>query len=190
MMIDYAELLQKRRSIRDFQDKEVSPELVREIIQDACMAPSAGNGQPWKFIVIQNRDWIRRLSEESKKNILSQIEKDPNSPLKKYEAALRDRDFNVFYNAPCLVYIAGPRDARSFAVDCALAACYFMLAATARGLGTCWIALGAELRDPLILKAVGLPEGCRIVAPIILGYPKSIPGAPARNDPEILKTLS
>jgi len=109
-MIDFPELLQKRRSIRDFQDKEVPPELVREIIQDACLAPSAGNGQPWKFIVIHNRDWIRRLSEESKKNNLSQIEKDPNSPMKKYEARLRDKDFNVFYNAPCLVYIAGSRD--------------------------------------------------------------------------------
>jgi len=189
-MIDFPELLQKRRSIRDFQDKEVPPELVREIIQDACLAPSAGNGQPWKFIVIHNRDWIRRLSEESKKNNLSQIEKDPNSPMKKYEARLRDKDFNVFYNAPCLVYIAGSRDVRSLAVDCALAACYFMFAATARGLGTCWVALGAELRDPLILKAVGLPESSRIVAPIILGYPKSVPAAPGRNAPEILKTLS
>jgi nitroreductase len=189
-MIDFPELLQKRRSIRDFQDREVPPELAREIIQDACLAPSAGNGQPWKFIVIHNRDWIRRLSEESKKNNLSQIEKDPNSPMKKYEARLRDKDFNVFYNAPCLVYIAGSRDVRSLAVDCALAACYFMFAATARGLGTCWVALGAELRDPLILKAVGLPESSRIVAPIILGYPKSVPAAPGRNAPEILKTLS
>jgi len=65
-----------------------------------------------------------------------------------------------------------------------------MFAATARGLGTCWVALGAELRDPLILKAVGLPESSRIVAPIILGYPKSVPAAPGRNAPEILKTLS
>ena len=65
-----------------------------------------------------------------------------------------------------------------------------MFAATARGLGTCWVTLGADLRDPLILKGIGLPENCRIVAPIILGYPKSIPSAPARNDPEILKILA
>ncbi len=189
-MADFASLLQKRRAIRDFQDKEVPPAVVREIIQDACLAPSAGNGQPWKFIVIHNRDWMRRLSEESKKNNLSQIEKDPNSPMKKYEVRLRDKDLNVFYNAPCLVYIVGSRDVRSCAVDCALAACYFMFAATARGLGTCWVALGADLRDPLILKGIGLPESCRIVAPIILGYPKSIPSAPVRNDPEILKILA
>ena len=189
-MADFAELLRKRRSIRDFQEKEVPPTVVREIIQDAYLAPSAGNGQPWKFIVIHNRDWIRRLSEESKKNNLAQIEKDPSSPIKKYEARLRDKDFNVFYNAPCLVYIVGSRDVRSLAVDCALAASYFMFAATARGLGTCWVALGGDLRDPLILKGVGLPESCRIVAPIILGYPKGIPAAPARNDPGILKTLA
>ena len=70
-MVDFPELLQKRRSIRDFQDKDVPPELVREIIQDACLAPSSGNGQPWKFIVIHNKGWIRRLSEESK-NLLNE----------------------------------------------------------------------------------------------------------------------
>jgi nitroreductase len=188
-MVDYAELLEKRRSIRDFQEKEVPLELIQDILKDACLAPSAGNGQPWKFIVVRDKDWIRRLSEESKKNILSQIEKDPHASMKKYETRLRDKDFNVFYNAPCLVYFVGSRDVQSLAVDCSLAACYFMLAATARGLGTCWVALGADLRDPLILKAVGLPGGYRIVAPIILGYPKSIPSAPVRNNPEILKTI-
>jgi len=188
-MADLFELLKTRRSIRDFQDREVSMDLVREIIKDTCMAPSSGNGQPWKFIVVNNRDKIRQLSDESKRNLLAHIEKDPASFLKKYEAALRNKAFNVFYNAPCVVYIVGSREVRSLWVDCALAACYFMFSAAARGLGTCWVDLGSEIRSPEILKEVGLPEECRIVAPIALGYPKSIPSPPERKA-EILKMIS
>jgi len=188
-MADLFELLKTRRSIRDYQDREVSMDLVREIIKDTCLAPSSGNGQPWKFIVVNNRNKVRQLSDESKRNILSYIEKDPASLLKKYEAALRNKAFNVFYNAPCVVYIVGSREVRSLWVDCALAACYFMFSAAARGLGTCWVDLGSEIRSPEILKEVGLPEECRIVAPIALGYPKSIPSPPERKA-EILKMIS
>jgi nitroreductase len=187
-MADFFELLKTRRSIRDFQDREVPTDLVREIIKDTCLAPSSGNGQPWKFIVINNRNKIRQLSDESKRNILSYIEKDPASFLKKYEAALRNQAFNVFYNAPCVVYIVGSREVRSLWVDCALAACYFMFSAAARGLGTCWVDLGSEIRSPEILKEIGLPAECRIVAPVALGYPKSIP-SPSERKADILKMI-
>ena len=188
--MNFPELLAKRRSIRDYQDRTVPPEVVRDILKETCLAPSSGNGQPWQFIVVNNKEWIRRLSDESKKNFVAAIEKDPSSPLKKYEANLRSREFNVFYNAPCLVYIGGPKDHRSLQLDCSLAACYFMFAATARGLGTCWINLGIEIRDPEIQKAIGMPEDFRIVAPVTLGYPNVIPGLPVRNEPQVLKIIS
>jgi len=189
-MADFFELLKTRRSVREFQEKEVPLTLVQEIIKDSCMAPSSGNGQPWKFIIINNKGWIRRLSDESKRNLVSLIEKDPNSSLKKYETNLRNKDFNVFYNAPCLVYIVGLREVPSLSVDCALAASYFMFSAAARGLGTCWVHQGSQIRNLEILKALGLPESCNIMAPIIVGYPKSAPGVPARNQPEILKVIT
>jgi nitroreductase len=188
-MADFSDLLKTRRSIRDFQEREVSLDLVQEIIREACLAPSSGNGQPWKFIIINNREKIRKLSDENKKNFVALIAKDPNSPLKKYEAGLRSKDFNVFYNAPCLVYIVGPKEVRSLWVDCALAACYFMFAASARGLGTCWVDLGSMIQSPEIMREIGLPDDCRIVAPVILGYPKSIPSLPERK-PEILKIVA
>ena len=74
--------------------------------------------------------------------------------------------------------------------DVGLLAAYFMFAASSRGLGTCWVALGAEVRDPEVLKEIGLPEGQRIIAPIVLGYPKRIPPMPERRKPNILKVLS
>ncbi len=188
-MPDFFELLKTRRSIRDFQEREVPLETVQEIIRETCLAPSSGNEQPWKFIVVNNRQKIRKLSDESKKNFVALIEKDPSSPLKKYEAGLRSKEFNVFYNAPCLVYIVGSREARSLWVDCALAACYFMFSASARGLGTCWVNLGSMIQSTDLQKEIGLPDDCRIVAPMILGYPKSIP-SPSERKPEILKIVT
>ncbi len=187
--MDYIDLLVKRRSIRDFQEKEVPQETILEIIGETCLAPSSGNAQPWKFVIVRNREWMRRLSDESKKNILASIKKDPGSPLKKYEATLASRNFNVFYNAPCLVYIGCSRNVRSGYVDCALAACYFMFSATALDLGTCWIALGSEIQDPEIRRQIGMPEDYQIVAPMILGYPKDVPATPTRNEPQILKVV-
>ena len=111
--MNFPELLARRRSIRDYQERAVSPEVVSEILKDTCLAPSSGNGQPWQFIVVHNKEWIRRFSEESKKNFVAAIEKDPRSPLKKYEANLRSKEFNVFYNVPCLVYIGAERSSVS-----------------------------------------------------------------------------
>lgn len=189
-MAEFNEVLKKRRSIRDFQDKEVLLDIIRDIIKESCLAPSAANGQPWRFIIVNNKDVIKRLSDDTKKNLISYIEKNPDAPTKKYEAALRNPDFNVFYNAPCLVYIAGSKQVRNLYVDCALAACYFMFSASERGLGTCWVGLGTSIQDPDLLKLIGMPEDQKIVAPIIVGYPKSIPSLPERNEPQILKIVS
>ncbi len=186
----FQELLKNRRSIRDYEEKGVPLGTVTEIITESCLAPSSGNGQPWQFVVINRKETMKRLSDESKRNLLSDIAKNPDSPAKKYEDILREEKFNVFYNAPCLVYVIGPRDYRSLDVDCSLFACYFMLAAAARGLGTCWIALGANVRNAELLREIGIPENCRIVAPIIIGYPKSIPEPSERNKPKILKVVS
>jgi nitroreductase len=188
-MAEFSRLLSDRRSIRNYKDEKVDVELVREIIKDSTLAPNSGNRQPWRFSIINDRDLIRRISDESKQNILAAITEDPDSPSKRYEGALKNPDFNVFYNAPCLVLIFGDKAQRSIYIDCALAASYFMLAAADRGLGTCWVALGGEIRDPELLEIVGISEADALVAPIILGRPAAIPKAPARKDPEIVKMI-
>jgi nitroreductase len=187
--MDFETLLKSRRSIRDFENKEVPLSILKEIIQDTSFAPTASNGQPCRFIIIQDRDHIEKLSDESKKSLLDDLTRNPNLPLKQYEAALRDQRFNVFYNAPCLVLFVGPKDLYSLDVDCGLTVAYFMFSATSRGLGTCWIGLGAHVRDKKILDEIGVPSGCRIVAPIIVGYPASIPPASERHSPNILKII-
>jgi len=189
-MADFFELLSKRRSVRDYEDMPVSLDLVKEIIRDSCFAPSSGDGQPWRFIIVNNKEWIKKLSDESKRNILSYIELNPDAPLKKYESALRDKHFNVFYNAPCLVYVGGSEKVRSLQVDCALAACYFMFSAAAKGLGTCWVGLGTSIQDAKIQEQIGMSKDYRIVAPIVVGYPRNIPGRPDNREAKILKVVS
>tara|TARA_B100000614_G_scaffold250694_1_gene261241 strand:+ start:607 stop:1173 length:567 start_codon:yes stop_codon:yes gene_type:complete len=182
-------LIKNRRSVRKFTDKQVDIEIVKELIRQSTFAPSAGNEQPWKFIVVNDKSMIQKISDESKKNILARVEANPDDYAKKYRGMLRKETFNVFYNAPCLVMILGEAGLKNLLVDCALAASYFMMAAAARGLGTCWVNLGTQIHDPAMKKALGIPDDCDIVAPIILGYPEKIPPVPGRKEPDMLKII-
>ena len=189
-MTNYSELLNQRRSIRNFENKDVPTEIIKEIIKESCLAPSSANEQPWRFVIINNQNMIKRISDECRQNLIARIEKDPDTGMKKYERALRNPDFNIFYNAPCLILIVGHRDIGSLYVDCALAAGYFMFSATHRGLGTCWIGFGVNIKDPELLELIGISRDHKIVAPLILGYPKRIPNPPRRLEPQILKVIS
>jgi len=185
----FKELLKNRRSVRNFEDKPVSIEVIRTLINESVLAPSAGNEQPWKFIVVRNKEMMRRISEESKKNILARINANPDDYAKKYQKMLENESFNIFYNAPCLVMILGSTQLKNLYVDCALAASYFMFGAAAQGLGTCWINFGTEVYDVELKNDLGIPAESTIVAPIIAGYPVKIPAAPKRKEPEIIKTI-
>jgi nitroreductase len=183
-------LLKNRRSIRSYQERPVSVQAIQEMIDESTLAPSAGNEQPWKFVIINDKEMIKTLSDESKKNILARIAASPDDYAKKYQRMLQNESFNVFYNAPCVVMILGLSSLKNLYVDCALAASYFMMAAVSRGLGTCWVNLGTEIYDPEMLHELGIPDNCTIVAPIILGYPARIPPAPKRKEPAILKIIT
>lgn len=188
--MDFFELLRKRRSIRHFEDKEVPLDLIKEVINDSIKAPNASNMQQWSFIIINDRELMKRLSDANKKSMVASIDEDPNSPYKGYASVFRKKEHHVFYNAPCVIYVVGPAKAAYVREDCALFAAYFMLSATARGLGTCWVAQGEEIKDAETRKEIGLTDDYKIVAPIVIGYPKSIPPMPKRMEPKILKIVS
>jgi nitroreductase len=189
-MMTFADLLKNRRAIRDFQEKEVPLDIIKEILQESCLAPSASNGQPCQFSIINCKKTIKALSDESKANLLDDFAKNKAALNPGYVEMLKNENFNVFYNAPSLICVIGSTAVHSLELDCALAACYIMFSAVSRGLGTCWIALGAYIRDPKIKALLGIPDGCRIVAPIIIGYPKEIPAASERHEPRILRIVS
>lgn len=184
--MELKELLEKRRSVRKFQEKKVPLDLINKLIDDSTKAPNAGNNQPWKFIVICDRKLIKKISDDSKASLLAEIKKNPDSPLKGYKAPLENPNFNVFYNAPCLIFIVGRPEVPTMAADCALAASYLMFSAASIGLGTCWVELGKEIKDRELLKTIKLPRGHHIYVPIVVGYPKKIPKTPNRKKPVII----
>lgn len=185
----YDELLTSRRSVRHYRQEKIPTDLIKEMINESILAPNAGNEQPWKFIIVNDQEMMKRISDESKKNILARIAADPDDYASRYKTILEKEGYNVFYNAPCLVMVLGPATLRNIYVDCALAASYFMLGAASRGLGTCWVNLGRFIKDPDMITELGIPDDCDIVAPITLGYPTQMPPVPKRKPPEILKII-
>jgi nitroreductase len=185
----FSEVLLKRRSIRKYLDKPVDLDLLKDIIHESMLAPSAGNEQPWKFIIVQNPHILRKISEACKEILLTSITANPNDYAKKYEHMLQNDSFNIFYNAPSLVLILGERQVKNLFFDCTLAASYFMMAAAAKGLGTCWINCANELTNPALMEQIGIPENHTIVAPIIIGYPAIVPSHPKRKTATILKLI-
>lgn len=190
--MNLTELLEKRRSIRNFEDKPVPVALLKEIIDDSIKAPNASNKQAWNFIIINNKEYMQKLADISRQGFIDSVERNPDSPLKEYAAGLKAvKHAKFFFNAPCLIYITGPMSVSTIREDVGLLAAYFMFSATARGLGTCWVGMGGGVRDKAVLAEMGLPEGHHLIAPIIVGYPKDgeIPAMNERKPPTILKII-
>ena len=185
-----AEILIKRRSIRNFQDKAVPLEIIKGIINDSILAPSAGNEQPWEFVVVTNQEMIDRISMESKNNLLERIASSPGDYAKRYEKMLQKGSFHIFYHAPAVIFILGKTGLKNLHVDCALAASYLMMSATSRGLGTCWVNFGREIHSEDLKGKLGIKETHKIIAPIALGYPAVIPEVPRREEPKIIKVIN
>lgn len=187
--MDFYKLLEVRRSIRDYEDKEVSTDLIKEIIKDSIKAPNGRNLQAWRFVIVNNKEFIKKIAESNRKIILADLDSNPNSPYKIMEDAVRSGNFTPFYNAPALVLITGDKNVRHMPADCGILTAYFMLSAAARGLGTCFAFQGTMIQDKGILDELGITGDYRIYGSVIIGYPKAIPPMPERKEPEYLKVI-
>lgn len=186
-----SDFLKKRHSIRSFEDKKVSLSLIKEILHEACLAPSAKNFQPWRFIIIENKEMLKKLSDNCKESLLEHIASTSNSSYKMFEKTLKDPSYNIFYNAPSLVMIGGNKDWPTLVEDCSLFASYFMLLSAEKNLGTCWIGFAKLINDKALKKEIGITNDFEVVASIIIGYPKTLPSKKhERKEPIIINTIS
>jgi nitroreductase len=179
------EAIKKRRSVRMYEVKPISRDIVNTIIEAGNQAPSAMNSQPWRFVVVEDAEFKRQLllaARPKAKNILSFIkDADPdkyNSLMKRYA----EIDDPIYYSAPVVLFVIG--SGRYTDHSCPLACQNIMLAAYSLGLGSCWVGFGSMVTDNAeIIKALELKDDEKIFGPIILGYPKVYPEPPSKKGP-------
>jgi nitroreductase len=163
-IMDVLEAIKGRRSIRAFKDTDISPETVEKLIDAARWAPSAGNIQPWEFIIIRYPETKKRLAEAALGQ--SFIEE---APVVIVVCADEERSARGY----------GSRGRTLYCIqDTAAAIQNIHLAAYAMGLGTCWV---GAFREDEARKILGIPEGVRPVAIIPVGYPAESPSPQNRR---------
>ena len=178
------EAIYARRAVRAYSPRTVDENVIRSLLTAAVQAPSAMNGQPWTFAIIQEVARLKRYSDRAKVMLL---EASADSKTRRYDAMLRDDHFNIFYDATTLIVIcAAERDPYTDA-NCWLAAQNVMLAAADSGLGTCPIGFAVSVLNTAEVKAeLHIPESGAAVAPIVVGYPSTTPPVVARHEPRII----
>lgn len=182
-------MIKTRRSVREFKQDQIPDDEIKFLIDCARYAPTGFNTQPWSFLVIKNKDAMRKISESGKKSMIPLLEpmKDSSQKARDFLVFLKTKGTDMFYNAPVLVIILGNKSAPTVDFDCSMAAQNMMLAAHSKGIGSCWIGgvLPALMNEEL-LKELGAPDGYKAIAPLIFGYPKSKTSMPEKIEPKVV----
>lgn len=156
-MSDVLEVILKRRSVRAFKPDPIPEETLRLLLESACWAGSAGNLQPWKFIVVTQGSLKGSLAGAASQPFLSQ------APVIVVVIALPEQAATVY----------GNRGRELYAIqDTASAAQNLLLAATSLELGSCWVGAFDEQKVKSLLK---LGPDQRPVVMIPLGQPAEHP---------------
>ena len=148
----FNDLIHQRRSIRDYDPGQKIPsKVLNNILEAGRVAPSAANRQPWRFIIIQTAE--------------------------KLDAVKASYQRPWFNDAPCILAVVGnptlswirPTDSyNSIETDLTIAMDHMILAATAEGVGTCWI---IAFDEPVLRSALDLSADEVVFAITPLGYP-------------------
>ena len=162
--MDVFEAINGRRSVRAYSSEEVSEENVERLIEAARLAPSAGNTQPWEFVIVTNPETKRRLADAALHQTF--IEEAPVVIV-------------VCANVARSSWRYGSRGVNLYCLqDTAAATENLLLAAHALGLATCWV--GAFHEDEAG-KAVKTPKDVRPVAIVPVGHPAEKARAPPKR---------
>ena len=176
-----------RRSVRNFMPRPIEQAVVRSLLDAAVHAPTAMHEEPWSFAVIQDKSLLDRLSDSTKEMVRSEAQGSDSQHARHSLDLVNKPDFHVFYNAGTLIVICGKFQGPFVAADCWLAAENLMLAACARGLGTCVIGFAVSaLNTPEWKTELKIPVEMNAIAPIIVGVPVGETALVPRKQPEIV----
>lgn len=186
--MEVREAILNRRSIRQYQDREIPQTILEEILEAGAYAPSAVDLQPWYFVVIRSRENMLRLAEVMGR-VSRQIRPALQERFVRHPEVVEEttRFLRQLGGAPVciLAFVLRPdyTKTESTIIQSVSAALEnILLAAADKGLGGCWLTapleagLGDELRD------VFAPGKGGFVAMLTLGYPARLPKAPARKE--------
>ncbi|HEY0271402.1 MAG TPA: nitroreductase family protein [Sphingomonas sp.] len=178
--MDLLETIYTRRAIRDYREDAIPDDVLEAVLEDAVHAPSSNNRQAWSFLIVVGRDRLTRYSDAA----LATMPAERSAVLRAHLEA--GGSHGIFHNAPALVIVCATGDDPMVAQDCCIAGQTLMLAAHGKGLGTCWIGSADPwLATPAAHAELAIPQGHIPVAPIIIGYPRTIPEPTSRSHPQI-----
>ncbi|MFA5467912.1 MAG: nitroreductase [Sphaerochaetaceae bacterium] len=172
------EVLMSRRSVRNFQDKQIPQEVLNQILAAGLQAATALGRQSWHFSVVQDPLFIRTIS-------LAVAGVLYDSGIPSLQERSQQKDFNPFHNAPTVVFASSDGSTYSLA-DCANACQNMTIAATALGIGSCYIGSFVQAFKHAsaeeLLEKFALPEGYKPIFAVALGYAKKpLPEVKARE---------
>ena len=191
----------RRRSNRTYLKKQVPEYLLRRVLEAGRFAPSAGNGQPWKFIVVQNQQMLAEMTADVVKacqlgkrfldylepgraalegmtKLVQRLRKNEAHPIPLAAMFLiAEGKLGVWHGAPTVIPIlADMRAPGKPFVDVGIAGQNMVLTAHSLGLGTCWVSFIQPLEYlPKWRKRLGIRYPYKLVTSIALGYPKGQP---------------
>jgi len=162
--LEFFEVLKLRRSTRAFMDERVSEEDIVKLLEAARLAPSAGNIQPWSFVVVRDIDTKKRLAEAALNQFFIN-----EAPVVIVVCADPDRSKQRY----------GSRGVNLFCIqDTAAAIQNLLLAVVDLGLGACWV---GAFHEDMVIAALKIPENLRPVAIVPVGRPAEKSNLPFRR---------
>ena len=179
--MDALQCILTRRSCRSYEDRPIPKKEILELLTVGTKAATGSGMQPWGFVTLEGREKIAALSDEIKVWLKENFADFPW--LAQYREWLDHPNYNIFYDANNIICVYGDTASHWYVYDGTLCTANIMLAAHAKGIGSCWIGFAQDFMDrPEIKARYKVPEHCRFVSALSLGYAKgTCPKPRARN---------
>ncbi len=181
------EAIKKRRSVRSYKSKSIPKKIINALIEAGNQAPSAMNSQPWRFVIIEDKETKKKLLQAALPNAKKILENVKDVDPERYKQIMKryeEMKDPIYYSAPAIIFVIG--SGRYADHSCPLACENIMLAAYALGIGSCWVGFGSMVTDNTeITGALELKDDEKIFGPILLGYPKVYPEPPQKKAPVV-----
>lgn len=181
------EAILARRTVRAFSPDKPSRHAIQTLLEAAVRAPTAMHEEPWAFVVVQNRQTLKQLSDRAKPIFIEEMRhRNAQGVRHSFEHFARN-DFDMFHGANTLLIICAKLLSPFVVADCWLAAENLMLAACDMGLGSCVIGSAVSVLNIHMVKTeLGIPAEYSVIAPIVVGVPLEETVATSRKEPLVL----